>query len=456
MKDYITKRINWKVVIISGILFVLFIAVVLPNVSAYTEEVVGGLGSPDTSFFYSGADLYRIAESYGEDGRSNYVLLRWTFDVVWPLVYLFFLFSLSVQLSKSFRSNWLKQIHWIPILATVFDFLENIFITIVMVMFPVKILWLGNIAAISTLAKWVLLYASFALISVLLLVHIIRWILAKSQLYLILLPAIIIGVLAMHSNDVPIIIWSQNIFGFILAVLLIYLILKKPEIIENKFTIPISIVLLLLTFFDSGFEGVHRWVAVGPIRLYIASIVVPILIIGIWRISKKTNGWISLIISIGVSLLLALQPDASQTTAFIIPMAIILFNNIKNNSVRYSVLGVFFLITIFSWIYLDTLPPVAYVEDILKMVAEMGIVWFAIGIASLVILPFPFILFPPQNAKLLSRCLGLYFIVVLLSTRVGNFPIPLMGYGISPILGYSIAIAWLINAKSHLLKVFTS
>jgi hypothetical protein len=181
LKDYITKRINWKVVIISAILFVLFIAVVLPNVSAYTEEVVGGLGSPDTSFFYSGADLYRIAESYGEDGRSNYVLLRWTFDVVWPLVYLFFLFSLSVQLSKSFKSKWLNHIHWIPILATVFDFLENILITIVMVIFPVKILWLGNIAAMSTLAKWVLLYASFALISVLLLGHLIRWIVAKQR-----------------------------------------------------------------------------------------------------------------------------------------------------------------------------------------------------------------------------------------------------------------------------------
>lgn len=267
------------------------------------------------------------------------------------------------------------------------------------------------------------------------------------KLFLIPLPAIIIGSLAMYINDVSINIWSQNIFGLIIAMLLYYLISRKPKIIGNIFTIPISIILLLLTFLDSGLEGVHRWVSIGPIRFYIASIVLPILIMGLWRILKTTNWWIPAIISIGVSLLLASQPDASQTTAFIIPMAIILFSKAKNNYFRYSVLGVLSLIIISTWIYLDNLPPVAYVEDIVKMVSEMGIVGLAFGITSLVILPLPFILFPPQNSKLLSICLGIYFIVVLISTLFGNFPVPLMGYGISPILGYFIAVSWLINTK---------
>ena len=267
------------------------------------------------------------------------------------------------------------------------------------------------------------------------------------RLLLIPLPTIIIGSLAMYINDVSIIIWSQNIFGLIIAMLLSHLVSRKPKIIGSIFTIPISILLLLLTFFDLGLEGVHRWVSIGPIRFYIASIVLPILIIGLWRILKTTNWWIPTIITIGVSLLLALQPDASQTTAFIIPMTIILFCDTNNNYFRYSILGVSSLIIILTWIYLDTLPPVAYVEDIVKMVAEMGIVWFALGITSLIILPLPFILFPPRNIKLLSICLGVYFIVVLISTLFGNFPVPLMGYGISPIFGYFVAIAWLINAN---------
>lgn len=267
------------------------------------------------------------------------------------------------------------------------------------------------------------------------------------RLLLLPLPAIIIGSLAMHINDVSIFIWGQNIFGFIIALLLSCLISKKSDLFKNVLTIPIAILLLLFTFIDSGAEGVHRWVSIGPIRFHIACIVMPILITGLWRILKTTNWWISAGISIGVSLLLALQPDASQTTAFIIPMTIILLGNTNNNYFRSSVLGVFSLIIIFSWINLDSLPPVAYVEDIVKMVANMGGIWFTLGITSLVILPLPFILFPPPNSKLLSICLGIYFIIVLISTLFGNFPVPLMGYGISPILGYFIAIAWLINAK---------
>lgn len=204
---------------------------------------------------------------------------------------------------------------------------------------------------------------------------------------------------------------------------------------------------MLLTFLEPGIEGVNRWISIGPIRLYVASIVLPIFIIELWRSLKTTNWWITAVITIGVSLLLALQPDASQTTAFIIPMMIILLSNSKGNCYRYGVLGVLSLIIIITWIFLDNLPPVAYVEGIVRMVSEMGIAWLILGIASLVILPLPFILFPPQNFKLLSKSIGIYFVAVLISTIFGNFPVPLMGYGISPLIGYFNAIAWLINAK---------
>lgn len=267
------------------------------------------------------------------------------------------------------------------------------------------------------------------------------------KLFLVPVPAILIGSLAMYINDVSIMIWSQNIFGFIIAVLLSYQISRKPKIIKSVIIIPVCIVLLLLTFLDLGVEGVQRWVAIGPIRFYISSIVLPMLIIGLWRILRTKNWWITASISIGISLILALQPDASQTTAFIIPMAIILFSHGSKNHIRYSFLGVLSLIVIYTWVYLDALPPVDYVEDIVKMVAEMGSVWFVLGITSLLILPLPFILFPPRNSKLLSICLGIYFAIVLISTLFGNFPVPLMGYGISPILGYLIAMAWLIDAR---------
>jgi hypothetical protein len=269
-------------------------------------------------------------------------------------------------------------------------------------------------------------------------------------LYLIPLPSIIIGSLAMHMNGISMIIWSQNIFTSLIAVLLSDLVTRKTKFIGSFFSIPLVILLLLLTFLDSGLEGVHRWVSIGSIRFYIASMVLPLLIIGLWKITKKQNWRIPAIITMEVSVLLALQPVGSQSTALIISMAIILFNKASKSNYHLCVFGVFSLIIFLSWLYLDNLPPVPYVEEIVKMVANMGVVWFALGIASLVILPLPFFLFPPRNAELLSKSLGVYFVIILISTIFGNFPVPMMGYGISPIIGYFIAIAWLINAKPNL------
>ena len=145
--------------------------------------------------------------------------------------------------------------------------------------------------------------------------------------------------------------------------------------------------------------------------------------------------------------MLALQPDASQLTAFIIPMIILIWSKTNNKFFRYSILGLLSILAINSWIFLDGLPPVSYVEEIVSLVANMGIIWLVLGIISLVILPLPFILFPSKNSKLLSICIGIYFIIILMSTIFGNFPVPLMGYGVSPIIGYFISITWLVKSK---------
>ena len=264
-------------------------------------------------------------------------------------------------------------------------------------------------------------------------------------------PAIIIGAVAMHINNVPISIYMQNILCLIILGLISYIaIWKDCKFNKNTpiiFTI-ISVILLLLTFINPGIEGVHRWVSIGPISLYASSIVLPIIIINLWKIVDKKNNnlCISLISVIGISIILALQPDASMITAFAIPMIILFWNN-SNNIFRIFIIVFLSGLTIFSWIFLDGIAPVSYVEGIIELVKNMGMIWFVFGIATLVILPLPFILFPVKEYKLLSLCIGIYFYIILVSTIFGNFPVPLMGYGVSPIIGYFISITWFVKAK---------
>lgn len=262
-------------------------------------------------------------------------------------------------------------------------------------------------------------------------------------------PSIIIGVMAMYINNVPFFIYIQNIFYLIILGLISYFALSKEyDINKNKaaISILISVMFLFTTFINSGVENVHRWIAIGPIKVHVAAIVLPIIIINLWKLLQSKSWWFSGIIVICVSVILVLQPDASMVTAFVISMIILLWNT-TNNIYRYFIVVLLNGLIIFSWIFLDGLAPVAYVEGIISLVASMGMIWLILGIISLMILPLPFLFFPPKEHKLLSLSIGVYFIVILISNLFGNFPVPLMGYGVSPIIGYFISITWFVKRK---------
>ncbi|WP_251284647.1 hypothetical protein [Cytobacillus sp. AMY 15.2] len=96
---------------------------------------------------------------------------------------------------------------------------------------------------------------------------------------------------------------------------------------------------------------------------------------------------------------------------------------------------------ILSWIFIDDLAPVPYVEDIIFLVADLGIVWLILGILSLLLLLSPFFYYGRSN--IISLSLGVYFLITMIVTLFGHFPMPIMGYGISPMIGYFIAVSWI-------------
>jgi hypothetical protein len=267
----------------------------------------------------------------------------------------------------------------------------------------------------------------------------------------IAIPSIVIGVVAMYYNKVPAFIWTQNIAYLVIAGIISYVIvLSKFNNRGNKFYycfMLVSILFIVLTFIGSGMEGVHRWVSIGIMKINASMIVLPIIIISSWKLLQIKPLWFTLVTTIAISIVLAIQPDASQLTGFTIPMMVMLVSNTDRKSLRIIIIGILSTLIILSWIFLDNLSAVAYVEGILYLLKNVGLMWFILGIISLIILPIPFILFSPKNLKLPSICLGLYFIIIILSTLFGNFPVPLMGYGVSPIIGYFISIGWYTRAK---------
>ncbi|SHN59321.1 hypothetical protein [Desulfitobacterium chlororespirans] len=262
----------------------------------------------------------------------------------------------------------------------------------------------------------------------------------------------------MYQNHVPALVWGQNIICF-LAMSFIYWIVVTYKFDffsgskHKTIIVPIAMCLLILTFLNPGMEGVHRWISIGIIKLNIAMIVLPIIIIGLGQIVQTKGFGVGSVAAIGTVFVLFFQPDASQLTGFAIPMMILISSETKSKLLRLFIISVFSVCAILSWMHLDSLPPVNHVEGIVSMAADMGTLWLILGIISLAILPIPFLLFPPENAGLISRCIGVYYSIILVSTVPGNFPVPLMGYGLSPIIGYFIAMIWYIKSK-HINQVY--
>ena len=145
------------------VIFALFTALVLPGQSA---KAPGDGSSPDLSLFYSAGDLYDMAESYGPEGRQAYVRARFTFDLVWPLVYTFFLVT---AVSWVFRRAFAPESRWqranlFPVLAALFDYLENVSTSLVMLRFPARTPIVDLLAPVFTFSKWAFLGASFVLL----------------------------------------------------------------------------------------------------------------------------------------------------------------------------------------------------------------------------------------------------------------------------------------------------
>lgn len=170
------KSIGW-VTLLALAVFILFTALVLPGQAASAEINTGSDRSPDTSFLYTAEDLYQIAEAYGEQGRAAYINARFSFDLIWPLVYALFLTTtLSWLIQRAFNPGSVWQLaNLVPVFGMVFDYLENITASIVMARYPATTMIIDQLTPMFTLVKWVFVGGSFVLLAIGLAAGIWKW-----------------------------------------------------------------------------------------------------------------------------------------------------------------------------------------------------------------------------------------------------------------------------------------
>ena len=242
----------------------------------------------------------------------------------------------------------------------------------------------------------------------------------------------------MHRGDAPTSQLIQQIVVFCgAAVTCAALSHKRLELTEKQITLAlgVGIVALFLPLVLMSGDGPRRWVGLGGFRLYIASVTLPITLLLLPRV--RGMAWLLL----GIAAALAAQPDASQVTAFALASATLLSRSSLSRLARAGVSVALAGVATLAWLRPDPLQPVAYVEGVLSLALTISPIAL---IAALVALALPvFALFRAGQAPIALYYLTLYFFAYRQLT-----PMPFLGFGIGPILGY-FAIAGLAVQKQN-------
>ena len=210
-----------------------------------------------------------------------------------------------------------------------------------------------------------------------------------------------------------------------------------------------TVAVLISSLISTGLSGVHRWFAIGPLRMNAAELVLPLALATSAGLDRSSR--VRLLLPVAATIVAALQPDASQAVATAAASIVVLLTSNRSTLVRVLLALVSGVAVIVGLLRPDPLTPVAQVEGVLLLAARVSPVVACLGIACIVgSVAAPLVL--TRNARPCVRDAALSLIVysglAALAPAVGAFPVPLMGIAVSPILGAWLGLGGLMRVAA--------
>ncbi|MFY2556262.1 hypothetical protein ACN469_01355 [Corallococcus terminator] len=194
------------------------------------------------------------------------------------------------------------------------------------------------------------------------------------------------------------------------------------------------------TWAAPGLEGVHRWWSLGPIRINASAAFLPWLFLGVGARGASWRPWLAWGLMVLVQGIHLMQPDAAQATALALAaVPLLVGGDFVSRRAGLFIAAVLLGLAAVTWTRSDPLEPLDHVERILVLIAEQGALGVFAASCAVVGLLLPGVLAVLSRDSRSARwgvAFVLYFVALLGATFFGNFPVPVIGAGAGPVLGW--------------------
>lgn len=205
----------------------------------------------------------------------------------------------------------------------------------------------------------------------------------------------------------------------------------------------LAVLLLWAPMWLGTLAGPERWLTVGGVRVYVASALLPALLLALARAldsSSTAPRWPWFVMPAALWALSA-QPDASQATAFGLACALPLARASAGAGIATLVAATLAAGVAWAWWQPDPLLPVPYVEGVLDLARAAGPAALVAALATLALPPFLLARQARASNDTALLSVAIYYVAIDVLAWRQLTPMPLLGFGAGPIVGYALMVA---------------
>lgn len=257
--------------------------------------------------------------------------------------------------------------------------------------------------------------------------------------------AIVVGWRAAVHAGISSAAFLPNLIGLVVGCCFIF---RAGVVLKLLNTYPIRSMSLVvggvsLTLLGPGIEGVQRWLPLGPLHFHPGYILTPFAVFLLFSVKKDSR---RLVKCLGLILTFVFywQPDAALATSWNLIFIGALLKDLRNGYVAIFLIIALIIVTAKTWTQHDPLIPVPEVESIFSLIKAAGSVDTTMAIVAGLLLASPLLsstLLKDENKRPFHVAMMVYSVLLFVTPLLGNFPVPVFGAGISPVIGWYAALA---------------